>query len=233
MQEKHMKKHLNKQKKITFLIQQTARKGDRFLRFEKYIGSYYKRLFYTQKKHEVQILFYLIIDDTVYLMVSSRELKTVLGFIANLHGVVAADHSKATGKTGPFWKELARYTLVDNGTSFRMVLLKMILLPVQKEYSLKPEGWKHSSYKEMLVPKERYRLLSQSGIVHAAGFKNYDDFLQWMMESVEGKTSNILDLDINGLLAILNSDFKEFLAESIALKGITVERVRVLPKNNI
>ena len=121
-----------------------------------------ERLLVARKRHSVPILNYLVLPDSVAVLVLPKTLGSASALAGHVRGTLAASHARRTALSGPFWQGKVRYTLVQGEVALRSCVLALAMGPVASELALHPCEYRWSGYAELVGLRKRYRILDHA-----------------------------------------------------------------------
>ncbi len=142
-------------------------------------------LWRANKRWKVSIYSYTITSNHVHLLLSSKKLSEMSGFMAHVSGGMSRHHNHRRGKVGSFWQGRYRATLIQDGKHLSRCLFYIAMNMVRAGVVDHPGQWPWSSHRELIGGRQRYRLLDLEEFVRRLGCGSRESLVSWYEKTIE------------------------------------------------
>jgi putative transposase len=107
----------------------------------------------------ISLFDYSVTSNHVHLLAQARSPGDISRFMHKLQGQFAAHYNRRKHRSGAFWEERYRATMVESGEHLMNCLRYIDLNMVRAGVVEHPREWRWCGYQELVGGRERYRLL--------------------------------------------------------------------------
>jgi len=200
-------------------------------RYKKYRQFYLRHLFEMQKRHNIDILDYIVTSNHVHLLLSAKKSENISKGLCYLHGRIAQFHNHETGKSGSFWSNRFHSTLIQDGDHLGECLFYIDMNMVRAGAVKHPSEWDTCGYNEFYKQKHRFRIININRLLQVLDILDIETFRKWhtltLNTIIEREASKHVELWTK---AYAVGD-EEWLKETLFTTGI--KRMKIKSSNGI
>lgn len=137
--------------------------------------TYLSWLYEARKKYDLSILNYMVTSNHVHILMAEKYEGSISLGMQCTAGRFAQEFNFNSRRSGAFWEDRYHATIIDSGIHLIKCLIYIDLNMVRAGKVKHPKDWKESGYHELIMEKQRYRLIDIELLCKYTGFD-----VQWM-----------------------------------------------------
>ena len=170
-------------------ITHRCHKKEFLLKFARDRRRWLQWLFEGRKRYGLSVLNYVVTSNHIYLLVRDNGDRDVIPeSIQLIAGRTGQEFNQRKNRKGAYWEDRYHATAVETGRHLMQCMIYLDLNMVRAGVVKHPSEWAFSGYNEIQVPRRRYKLIDNEGIMGLFGFKVMSDFAEayrgWIEESI-------------------------------------------------
>ncbi|MCF7855645.1 MAG: transposase [Candidatus Pacebacteria bacterium] len=148
--------------------------------------SYVPRLRETVKRFDVGVLDHVVTSNDVHLLLRACRVDDVSRAMQYLQGLVARDCNRRKKRSGAFWSDRFKPTLVQNGSHLCRCLFYIGLNMVRAGAVEHPAEWAACGYHELTGRCQRYRIVDVPLLLNCLEMPEQSaHFLEWYERTMQ------------------------------------------------
>jgi putative transposase len=156
------------------------------LRFAVQRTEYCRRLREAVVKYRISLFDYSVTCNHVHLLAQARSPMDISRFMHKLQGQFASHYNQRKHRSGAFWEERYRATMVESGEHLVNCLRYIDLNMVRAGVVEHPRDWRWCGYHELVGGRERYCLLDLERLLPLLGITVREELSQMHAASIAG-----------------------------------------------
>ena len=156
------------------------------LRFKQDRRQYLRRLRQASERHAVSVLNYMVTGNHVHLLLHCTRSEDLSAAMQLLSGSAAQDYNRRKNRSGAFWSDRFRPTLLQNGRHLSRCFFYISLNMVRACAVEHPSEWVGGSHAELMgcVPDDG-PIIHRDLLLHSLECVGADTFVEWYVRTVE------------------------------------------------
>lgn len=134
-------------------------------------------------RYRLPVLGYVVMPQTVGILVIPNSLERVGRFVGCLRGGAASAYARRSHREGPFWRKRAEYSLIQGVVALRRCLEMLVWEPARQEIALHPSAYAWNGYRELVGLRRRYRVLDHRHLNRL--YESGDNLYSGIAENIE------------------------------------------------
>ena len=169
-------------------ITHRCHKQEFLLRFARDKRRWIAWLFEARKRYGLSILSYTVTSNHIHLLVSDNgDNDTIPKSMQLLAGRTGQQYNQRKGRTGAFWEDRYHATAVERDEHLMQCMVYIALNMVRAGVVKHPDQWLYSSYHEIQIPRDRYRLIDYEHLMVLFGIRDLKElqeaYKEWISEA--------------------------------------------------
>ena len=192
------------------------------LKFGRDRSRYLRWLFEAKKRFGLCVFNYMVTSNHIHLLVKDTGVDVIPQSMQLIAGRTAQEYNRRKGRTGAFWQDRYHATAIETDEHLQQCLIYIDLNMVRAGVVRHPAEWRHSGYREIQEPPERYSVLDLMGLSAVCGFAQVGRFQeahrQWVAEALaRGATAR--DARWSEALAVGSRGFVEHVKAELGISA--------------
>jgi REP element-mobilizing transposase RayT len=150
-------------------ITHRCHKREFLLKFAKDRKRWLHWLFTARKRYGLQVLNYVVTSNHIHLLVQDTGGSAISKSLQLVAGRTAQEFNERKGRRGAYWEDRYHATAVESSEHLFKCMTYIDLNMVRAGAVRHPFEWPHGGYREILSPKERYRIIDISRLMEISG----------------------------------------------------------------
>jgi len=170
-------------------ITHRCHKKEFLLKFAKDRDRWRYWLYEARKRYGLCVLNYIITSNHIHLLVRDTGENVIPQSLQLIAGRTAQEFNQRKKRKGAYWEDRYHATAVETGEHLAKCLIYIDLNMVRAGVVKHPAEWKHSGYREIQQPLQRYSVIDISSLAMLCDMNDDERFRQlhhqWVEETLK------------------------------------------------
>ena len=159
---------------------------DFLLKFSKDRKRWLYWLFQARKRFGLHILNYAVTSNHIHLLVYDDGRRNVIPKSIHLAASrIAREYNRRKKRRGAFWEDRYHATAIESGTHLNRCMLYIDFNMIRAGVVKHPQDWSFCGYGEIVVSKQRYRLIDKQKLLELLNLNEKDQLRKMYSEWIE------------------------------------------------